>query len=409
MKRSAAIVTTFIALLSATSLLAQDKPKQDGKNTKKQEEKPGDSKKPKKPEDAKKSVTKLPGINVHLSEKRIEIEGFICRQKSSQLEVLACTKKGKTHESLLLLNCAAEHLQLGLLMFGLKPEPQVKSFGEVKALDKGVKVVVEVEWTEKKRMILCSSCFEGSCKLHKSPMDCKTCVQIKAKEEGGWCENCLQGWRWERRVTCKKCWLRTCNGHFTRECVECKKFKDGKRDTHCEGAVNHGDLDCRDCYLTERSGKGWCKKCRRGFKGGVAVRHRVEDLVLNRHSEKTMQYSGFVFTGSRQIEVPAPPNFDKKKRVFAAKHTGNVAVLFHDPDAILDTPLLEGGDDTAFLPNALVLPKRFTPITIFIRPWTKKDTAIAAKQATDRKAADKKNSKAVEKNKDEKKGEKKKD
>ncbi|MDF1660358.1 MAG: YdjY domain-containing protein [Planctomycetota bacterium] len=402
MKRSAAIVTTFIALLSASSLLAQEKPKQDEKKAKKQDEKPGDKPKSKKPGDGKKTVTKLPGINIHRTEKLIEIEGFICRQKSSQLEVLACTKKGKTHESLLLLNCAAEHLQLGLLLFGLKPVPQVKTFGEVKALDKGSKVVIEVEWTEKKRMILCAACFKGACKLHKNPMDCKTCVQIKAKDDGGWCENCLQGQRWERRVTCKKCWLRTCNGHFTRECVECKKFKDGKRETHCEGAVNHGDLDCRDCYLAERSGQGWCKKCQRGFKGGVKVRHRVEDLVLNRHTEKTMKRAGFVFTGSRQIEVPAPPNFDKKKRVFAAKHSGNVAVLFHDPDAILDTPLLEGGDDTAFLPNAPVLPKRFTPVTIYVRPWTKKDDAAAKKADTNKDAA-KKDSKPDEKKKDKKK------
>lgn len=384
MKPLAAIVTTFMALLLATPVIAQEKPKQEPTNPGKEKVKPGDPKKEKPPAVAKKTVTKLPGINIHVTDKRVEIEGFICRQKSSQLEVLACTKKGKTHESLLLLNCAAEHVQLALLMFGLKPEPQVKSFGEVKALDKGMKVVIEVEWTEKKKMILCKSCYDGKCKLHKDPMECKICVQIQSKEEGGWCENCLQGWRWERRVTCKKCWLRTCDGHFTRECAECKKFKEGKRATHCEDAVNHGDLDCRDCYLTERDGKGWCKKCQRGYKGGVKVRRRVEDLVMNRHTEKTMKYSGFVFTGSRQIEVPAPPNFDKKKKVFAAKHTGNVAVLFHDPDAILDTPLLAGGDDTSFLPNAPVLPKRFTPVTIHVRPWTKKDDAEAAKQAKER-------------------------
>jgi hypothetical protein len=354
MKPLAALVTSSFILFSCTAATAQDKAKDASKGK-------------------KKTVTKLPGIDIHVTEKRLVIEGFICRQRSSQLEVLACTKKGKTHESLLLIKCSAEHLQLGLILSGIKPTPQVKSFGEVKALDKGQKVVIEVQWTDKKRMILCKSCFDGKCKLHKDPLQCKTCVKILQQEKGGWCENCLQGWRWERRVTCKKCWLRTCQGHFQRECIDCKLFKEGKRKAHCVAAVDHGDLECPRCYVTELEGIGWCKLCKRGFKGGLAVRYRVEDLIVNRHKEAAMKRVGFVFTGSRHIEVPAPPDFDKKKRVFAAKHTGNVGVLFHDPDAILDTPLIEGGDDTSFLPNAGLLPRRFTPVRIFIRPWAKGD------------------------------------
>lgn len=218
------------------------------------EEKPGEEKpdQEKPGEPRKEGVTKLPGIVIDRNAGTIELSGVICRQSSSQLEVMMCTSRGKTHESLLLVDCAAEHLQMGLILLGLKPNPQVKEFGEFKALTEGPKVVLEVAW----------------------------------------------------------------------------KNADGKE-----------------------------------------VRHRIEDLIYDRRRERSMERAGWVFTGSRDREVPAPPDFEKTRKVFAAKYSGNLGALYHDPDAILDTPLMEGGDDTIFVPHAERLPARMTQIVVHIRAW----------------------------------------
>lgn len=198
-------------------------------------------------------ITALPKLRVFVKEKRIEIEGATSVKVGPQLELLACSTRGKAYESLLIWLCEPSHLQLALIMIGLTPTPQVESFGEQKELKQGERVVIEVEWTDP--------------------------------------------------VTKKQ------------------------------------------------------------------VRRRVEDLLFDVYRDGCMKYSGFVFTGSRQLDVPQPPDWTLTKKQFASDVTGTVAVTYHDPDAILDTPLAEGGNNTTFVAWEQRLPERHTPIVTHIRAW----------------------------------------
>jgi hypothetical protein len=99
------------------------------------------------------------------------------------------------------------------------------------------------------------------------------------------------------------------------------------------------------------------------------IRRRVEDLLYDTYRDGAMKYAGFVFTGSRHIDVPQPPDWNTTKKVYAATATGTLAVTYHDPDAILDTPLKEGGNNTTFVAWADRLPERHTEIICHIRPW----------------------------------------
>ncbi len=101
---------------------------------------------------------------------------------------------------------------------------------------------------------------------------------------------------------------------------------------------------------------------------------RIEDLIVNSHTQKTMRQQGWVFIGSQMLEHP-----ETKQQMFAASIRGNLAVTWHDFDSILDTPLPEGADDTTFRANTKNLPGRGTKVTLIITPdeqhnkeWRKK-------------------------------------
>ncbi len=198
-------------------------------------------------------ISALPHLKIFVKEKRIEIEGATALKVGPQLELLACSARGKAYESLLIWLCEPSHLQLALIMIGLTPTPQVEQFGEQKELKQGEKVVIEVEWTDP--------------------------------------------------VTKKQ------------------------------------------------------------------VRRRAEDLLFDVYRDGCMKYSGFVFTGSRQLDVPQPPDWVLTKKQFASDVTGTIAVSYHDPDAILDTPLSEGGNNTTYVAWEQRLPERHTMIVTHIRPW----------------------------------------
>ena len=128
------------------------------------------------------------------------------------------------------------------------------------------------------------------------------------------------------------------------------------RDTVEGSLIEHGELECRRCHVNQVDGSGWCQDCGIGFTGGERRRQRVEELLFDRHRGRAMPQVGFTFTGSRQVDARIPPDFEKTKKVFAASFIGNVIAVFHDPDALLDTPLLDGGDDTTYLPFTDRLP-----------------------------------------------------
>ena len=88
----------------------------------------------------------FPGIQVDLRGKRITVEGAIAIPRGL-IELVACTRYGKTHESICALEVDPQHFKAAILLLGLKESPQVKRLGEAKPLT-GDKVVITIEWEE---------------------------------------------------------------------------------------------------------------------------------------------------------------------------------------------------------------------------------------------------------------------
>ena len=86
-------------------------------------------------------------------------------------------------------------------------------------------------------------------------------------------------------------------------------------------------------------------------------RYRAEDLVFNRMKESHMEYTDWIFTGSRM-----------NNGVFMAQAVGTLITTFRDPDAIIDNPLPEGADDTAYIVNSKIAPPKGTAIRMIIAP-----------------------------------------
>lgn len=213
------------------------------------------------------AISRFPGIKIFTEERRLEVDGAVCLKRGPALELMGCTRRGKTHESLLLFDCEPEQLYLALVILGLEPTPQIDQFGQPVALTRGERVVVEVSWAA----------------------------------------------------------------------------TDAPDDPSAPPAI------------------------------GGRITRRVEDLCFDQVKQGPMPRVGWVFTGSRHVEVPAPPDWKTMRRVYAASYSGNVAATYHDPDAILDTPLIEGGDDTTYIPWSERLPERGTACVLTIRPWREGD------------------------------------
>jgi hypothetical protein len=86
-------------------------------------------------------------------------------------------------------------------------------------------------------------------------------------------------------------------------------------------------------------------------------RYRAEDLVFNRVKESHMEYTDWVFTGSRF-----------HNGVFMAQAVGTLITTFRDPDTIIDNPLPEGADDTVYIGNSKIMPPKGTTIKMIIEP-----------------------------------------
>jgi len=207
-------------------------------------------------------VDRFPGLRVFPQQGRIEVDAFVNLNRCPTLEFMACTKRGKTHETLLRFECDPQHLHLALLLLGLEPTPQVGEEGEQIALEKGERVVIDAAW-------------------------------------------------WTRHTPAG--------------------------DESAPAPVN-----------------------------GV-VRRRVEDMIFDQREQRSMPRVGWVFTGSQMVKVPAPPDWETLKEVYAASYEGNIVATYHHPFVILDTPLIEGGDDTVYIPFTSRVPEKGTPVTVHIR------------------------------------------
>lgn len=91
-------------------------------------------------------VVTFEGISFSPREKRIEVEAAFAVTEAF-LEYLAVAEGGKVHESLFILACKPEHLQLGLIALGLEPRAEVQFQGEARSLG-GPRVAIEAEWKD---------------------------------------------------------------------------------------------------------------------------------------------------------------------------------------------------------------------------------------------------------------------
>jgi hypothetical protein len=92
-------------------------------------------------------------------------------------------------------------------------------------------------------------------------------------------------------------------------------------------------------------------------KDGKPVRHRVEDLILNRRTEQPMQRGGWVYIGSRMDS-----HHQTGKSFFVADVTRDLVTTLFDSNTILDNPLPEGGDDSLFFAHPERMPPRGTKV-----------------------------------------------
>lgn len=63
---------------------------------------------------------KLPGIKVYTKERYIDVEATVCLT-SGFLELIACTKDSKEHESIIAVNAKPSHIHAALLLLRAKP------------------------------------------------------------------------------------------------------------------------------------------------------------------------------------------------------------------------------------------------------------------------------------------------
>jgi len=62
----------------------------------------------------------LPGIAINLKERCVDVDASICLDKG-MLELIACTKNSKEHESIVVVQAKAMHIHAALLLLGARP------------------------------------------------------------------------------------------------------------------------------------------------------------------------------------------------------------------------------------------------------------------------------------------------
>jgi hypothetical protein len=90
-------------------------------------------------------------------------------------------------------------------------------------------------------------------------------------------------------------------------------------------------------------------------KNGQEQSVRAEELISNASTSKPMPPHNWVFTGSRIMKVGFQADIEK-----------SLVAVWHDPAAILDNPLPEGGDN-AYVVNPARAPKRGTRVELLLR------------------------------------------
>lgn len=106
---SAALASTFACMFG---LLAPVSAFADGKD-----ESPAGADRHAQQQSAAPAVPKLPGIEINLVERSVDVDANVCLHEG-MLELIACRKGTKEHESIVTINAEAKHIHLGLLLLG---------------------------------------------------------------------------------------------------------------------------------------------------------------------------------------------------------------------------------------------------------------------------------------------------
>lgn len=83
---------------------------------------------------------------------------------------------------------------------------------------------------------------------------------------------------------------------------------------------------------------------------GVEQTAPVESLLYDLFARSTMPEVGWAFTGSRFVRGSSGQG-ERGGRTLAADVSGGLIAVYHDPDAVLDNPLLVGGDVPIIVPT----------------------------------------------------------
>lgn len=92
-------------------------------------------------------VFRVGSVTIDANQRQIAIDGHV-NMSSGIVELLACARFGKTHESVFAMEAEPYHIQVGLLLLGLEPTKRPLRFQGDKDAPTGDSVVVTVAWTD---------------------------------------------------------------------------------------------------------------------------------------------------------------------------------------------------------------------------------------------------------------------
>ncbi|MBI5779255.1 MAG: hypothetical protein HZA49_07355 [Planctomycetes bacterium] len=105
-------------------------------------------------------------------------------------------------------------------------------------------------------------------------------------------------------------------------------------------------------------------------KDGKAVSYRVEDLLIDSGTKKTLDLVGWSFSGSMFVdEMDYDTGKPTGKKIYLADIEKNIIAAWHDPAAILNIPT----QGNLYLPYKELLPSAGTKIVMTIRPPNPKE------------------------------------
>lgn len=94
-----------------------------------------------------KGYLKLGTVRFHPGRKEVEADGYF-NLRQGFIEFLACHPRAKAHETLIALDCKAEHLNAALLLLGKEPGKGPKSELDLLPIE-GPRMMIFLRWTEK--------------------------------------------------------------------------------------------------------------------------------------------------------------------------------------------------------------------------------------------------------------------